>query len=44
MDIHICKILNKKNKIKGYSIILQDITQEIKNRIQKETFILVINV
>ena len=39
MDIHICKIFNKKNKVKGYSIILQDITQEIKNRIQKETFI-----
>ena len=39
MDVHICKIRNKKNKIKGYSIIIQDITQEIKNKIQKETFI-----
>ena len=39
MDVHICKIFNKRNKVKGYSIILQDITQEIKNRIQKETFI-----
>lgn len=39
MDVHICKIKNKKNKLKGYSIIIQDITQEIKNRIQKETFI-----
>lgn len=39
MDVHICKIRNKKNKVKGYSIIIQDITQEIKNKIQKETFI-----
>lgn len=39
MDVHICKIRNKKNRVKGYSIIIQDITQEIKNRIQKETFI-----
>lgn len=38
MDVHICKIM-KKNKIKGYSIVVQDITQEIKNKIQKETFI-----
>lgn len=38
MDVHICKII-KKNKLKGYSIIIQDITQEIKNKIQKETFI-----
>jgi len=39
MDVHICKIFNKKNKLEGYSIIIQDITQEIKNKIQKETFI-----
>lgn len=39
MDVHICKIRGKKNKVKGYSIIIQDITQEIKNKIQKETFI-----
>ena len=39
MDVHICKIFDKKSKVKGYSIIIQDISQEIKNRIQKETFI-----
>ncbi len=39
MDVHICKIMNKKNKITGFLVIIQDITQEIKNRIQKETFI-----
>ncbi len=39
MDVHVCKIINKKGKLEGYSIIIQDITQEIKNKIQKETFI-----
>ncbi len=39
MDVHICKILSKKNKLMGYCIIIQDITQEIRNKIQKETFI-----
>ena len=39
MEVHICKIRNKRNKVKGYTIIIQDITQEVKNRIQKETFI-----
>ncbi len=39
MDVHICKIRNKNNKILGYYVIIQDITQEIKNKIQKETFI-----
>ena len=39
IEVHICKIRNKRNTVKGYSIIIQDITQEIKNRIQKETFI-----
>ena len=39
MDVHICKIKNKSGQLKGYSVIVQDITQEIKNKIQKETFI-----
>lgn len=38
INIHICKIKNN-NKITGYSIVIQDITQELKNKIQKETFI-----
>ena len=43
LDIHICKIKNKKNILKGYSIIIQDISQELKNKIQKETFIDIIS-
>lgn len=43
MDINICKIKGKNNKIKGYSIILQDITQELKREIQKETFVDILN-
>ncbi len=43
VDLHITKIRNKKNKIKGYSVIIQDITQEVKNKIQKETFIDIIS-
>lgn len=43
LDIHICKIKNKKNSIKGYSVIIQDISQELKNKIQKETFIDIIS-
>lgn len=39
VDVHICKIRNKKNILKGYAIIIQDITNEIENRIQRETFI-----
>ena len=39
VNIHICKIKNRKGNINGYTIIIQDITQEIENRIQKETFI-----
>jgi len=39
VDIHICKIRNKQNKIKGYYIIIKDITREIQNRIQTETFV-----
>lgn len=38
INIHICKIRNNL-KIIGYSIVIQDITQELKNKIQKETFI-----
>ncbi len=43
VDVHICKIKNKKNKIKGYSVIINDISQEIKNKIQKETFVDIIS-
>ena len=39
VDIHICKINNKRKKLKGFAIIIQDITQEIRNKIQRETFI-----
>lgn len=39
IDIHFCKIKNSKDKIKGYVVILKDVLQEIRNRIQKETFI-----
>lgn len=38
LEIHICKIKDKKGKLKGFSIIMEDITQELKNKIQKETF------
>ena len=43
LDIHICKIKNKKNILKGYTIIIQDISQELKNKVQKETFIDIIS-
>lgn len=39
LDVHICKIKNQKNRTKGYTVIIQDITQELRNKIQKETFI-----
>ncbi|MBQ4122735.1 HAMP domain-containing histidine kinase [bacterium] len=39
VDVHICKIRNKKGEIKGFAIIIQDITNEIKNKIQRETFV-----
>ena len=39
VDVHICKIKNRKNILKGFAIIIQDITNEIKNKIQRETFI-----
>ena len=39
VDVHICKVRNKKNKLKGYSVIINDVSQEIKNKIQKETFV-----
>ena len=38
IDLHISKLKNKKGKIKGYIVIIHDITQEIRNRIQRETF------
>ena len=43
VDIHFCKIRNEKEKVKGYIIILQDIVQEVRNRIQKETFVDIIS-
>lgn len=43
VDFHICKIKTKKGKLKGFAIIIQDITQEVRNRIQKETFIDIIS-
>ncbi len=43
VNLHICKIPNKKNIIKSYLILIQDITQEVKNHIQKETFIDIIS-
>ncbi|MBQ8886412.1 MAG: PAS domain-containing sensor histidine kinase [Candidatus Gastranaerophilales bacterium] len=43
IDIHICKIKNRNNIIKGYSVIIKDISQELKNKIQKETFIDIIS-
>lgn len=39
VDVHICKIKDKKNILKGFVIIIQDITNEINNKIQRETFI-----
>lgn len=39
VDVHICKIKNKRNVLKGFAIIIQDITAEIENRIQRQTFI-----
>ena len=32
IDLHISKLKNKKGKIKGYIVIIHDITQEIRNR------------
>ena len=43
VDVHICKIRNKKNVLKGFAVIIQDITNEIQNRIQRETFIDIIS-
>lgn len=43
IEIHICKIKNRRNSIKGYTVIIQDISQELKNKIQKETFIDIIS-
>ena len=39
LNVHICKIKNNIGKLIGYSIILQDITQELKNNLQKQTMI-----
>ncbi len=43
IEVNITKLRNKKNKIKGYCVFIQDITQDIKAKIQKETFIDIIS-
>ncbi len=43
VDIHFCKIKNSKGYLKGYLVILQDVIQEVRNRIQKETFVDIIS-
>lgn len=39
LNVHICKIKNNIDKLKGYTIIIQDITQELKNNLQKQTML-----
>lgn len=39
LNVHICKIKNNIGKLIGYSIIIQDITQELKNSLQKQTMV-----
>ncbi len=43
VDIHFCKIKNSKNQLKGFLVVLQDVVQEVRNRIQKETFVDIIS-
>ena len=38
LNVHICKIKNSE-KLNGYTIIIQDITQELKNNLQKQTMV-----
>ncbi len=39
VNLHICKLKNSKNKVVGYCVLILDIIQEIRNKIQKATFI-----
>jgi K+-sensing histidine kinase KdpD len=39
VDFHISKIINNKNNSAGYCIIISNILQEIRNKIQKATFV-----
>ena len=41
VNLHICKI--KDSKVKGYCIIIQDVIQEVRNKIQKATFVDIIS-
>ena len=43
IEIHFSKVRNNKQKIKGFVVILKDFIQEVRNRIQKETFIDIIS-
>ncbi len=43
VDFHICKIKDKKHKLIGYSVFIKDILQEVRNKIQKATFIDIIS-
>ena len=43
VDLHICKIRNKENKLIGFSVIIQDISQEVRNKILKESFVDIIS-
>ncbi len=43
VDLHICKIRNKENKLIGFSVIMQDISQEVRNKILKESFVDIIS-
>ena len=39
LNVHICKIKDKKDNLNGFSVIIQDITQELKNNMQKQSMI-----
>ena len=43
VNLHICRIRNHKNETIGFNVIIQDILQEIINKIQKSTFIDIIS-
>ena len=43
IEVNIVKLRDKKEKLRGYCVIIEDISQEIKARIQKETFIDIIS-
>ena len=43
VDVHICKLFDKNNNLYGFIILIQDITEELRNKIQRETFIDIIS-